>query len=83
MKNFEKIIMCLYLNIYYCQGQNYNGFHFKDNLAEERFTSDSNGYAVYHFDIPIPDSVISFKKISLLTDFEFLVLYLLQDLCRV
>ena len=43
-----------------CQGQNYKGFHFKDNLLEERFGPD-NGYGDYEFDIPIPNFVNEFS----------------------
>ena len=56
--------MCFYFldQINYCLGQKYNGFHFQDNLVEERFSPD-NGYAVYHLDIPIPNSVILFLTV--------------------
>ena len=58
MKNKKhRLFLILFLyQISICQGQNYKGFHFEDNLLEERFGPD-NGYGVYHFDIPIPNFV--------------------------
>ena len=55
-KNLRMFLILFLHQISICQGQNYKGFHFEDNLLEERFGPD-NGYGVYQFDTPIPDFV--------------------------
>ena len=83
MKNKKlRLLFILFLNqILICQGQNYKGFNFEDNLLEERFGPD-NGYGVYQLDTPIPNLVnlsffYSFENIIL----TYLGIYMLQDLC--
>ena len=77
-----RFLLFLFLHqIFICQGQNYKGFNFEDNLLEERFGPD-NGYGVYQLDTPIPNLVnlsffYSFENIIL----TYLGIYMLQDLC--
>lgn len=39
-------------------GQNYVGYHFKDNQMEERFDADRNGMVTYQTGISLPLKVI-------------------------
>ena len=85
MKSSDMKIFIVAFFTSFVAGENYIGYHFKDNELEERFDDSVNGMVTYQTGITLPDKVCNaivngriFKYICSMFPLDVI---LLQNLC--